>query len=135
MKSNAGLSFLLAALAMGAGSLTAHHSTTAVFDTGKKVTITGTLTKVDWVNPHIVILVDAKGTGGAVDNWKLESNPPSWFRRVSVGRSDFAKGIGQTVTVEANPAKDGTMYGYMVKITFADKTSLELVLPGQEDSK
>jgi hypothetical protein len=135
LKSNAGLSFLLAALAMGAGSLTAHHSTTAVFDTGKKVTITGTLTKVDWVNPHIVILVDAKGTGGAVDNWKLESNPPSWFRRVSVGRSDFAKGIGQTVTVEANPAKDGTMYGYMVKITFADKTSLELVLPGQEDSK
>ncbi len=135
MKSNAGLSFLLAALVMGAGSLTAHHSTTAVFDTGKKVTITGTLTKVDWVNPHIVILVDAKGTGGAVDNWKLESNPPSWFRRVSVGRSDFAKGIGQTVTVEANPAKDGTMYGYMVKITFADKTSLELVLPGQEDSK
>jgi hypothetical protein len=125
----------LAALVMGAGSLTAHHSTTAVFDTGKKVTITGTLTKVDWVNPHIVILVDAKGTGGAVDNWKLESNPPSWFRRVSVGRSDFAKGIGQTVTVEANPAKDGTMYGYMVKITFADKTSLELVLPGQEDSK
>ena len=135
MKSNAGLFLILAALVMGAGSLTAHHSTTAVFDTGKKVTITGTLTKVDWVNPHIVILVDAKGNGGAVDSWKLESNPPSWFRRVSVGRSDFAKGIGQTVTVEANPAKDGTMYGYMVKITFADKTSLELVLPGQEDSK
>ena len=123
---------LLAALVSGAGTLAAHHSTTAVFDTAKKVTVTGTLTKVDWVNPHIVVLVEAKG---GAEMWKLESNPPSWFRRVNVGRSDFAKGLGQTVTVEANPAKDGTLYGYMVKITFADKTSLELVLPGQDESK
>ena len=130
------LAFLLAALVFGAGTLGAHHSTTAVFDTAKKITVTGTLTKVDWVNPHIVILVEGKvNGGGSPETWRLESNPPSWFRRVSVGRSDFAKGLGQTVTVEANPAKDGTMYGYMVKITFADKTSLELVLPGQEDSK
>jgi hypothetical protein len=126
---------LAVALIAGSGTLAAHHSTTAVFDTAKRVTVTGTLTKVDWVNPHIVILVDAKGNGGAVENWRLESNPPSWFRRVSVGRSDFAKGIGQTVTVEANPAKDGSMYGYMMKITFADKTSLELVAPGREEGK
>ena len=123
---------LVVALLAGGGTLAAHHSTTAVFDTSKKVTVTGTLTKVDWVNPHIVVFIDAKGGS---EMWKLESNPPSWFRRVNVGRTDFAKGIGQMVTVEANPAKDGTLYGYMTKMTFADKTSLELVLPGREDGK
>jgi hypothetical protein len=126
---------LLLTLLCAAGSLWAHHSTTAVFDVSKKVTITGTLTKVDWVNPHIVVFIDAKGNGGGVDTWKLESNPPSWFRRVSVGRADFAKALGQPVTIEANPAKDGGLYGYLVKITFQDKTSLELVLPGGADSK
>lgn len=135
MRLNLHLPFLFVALAVGAAPLGAHHSTTAVFDTGRRVTVTGTLTKVDWVNPHIAILVEAKRNGGGMDMWRLESNPPSWFRRVSVGRSDFAKGLGQTVTVEANPAKDGTLYGYMVKITFADKTSLELVAPGQADNK
>jgi len=125
LKSNLRSAFVIAALVVGCASLVAHHSTTAVFDTARKVTITGTLTKVDWVNPHIVLLVDAKGSGGT-DMWKLESNPPSWFRRVNANRADFAKALGQTVVIEANPAKDGSLYGYMMKITFADKTSLEL---------
>ena len=106
----------------GAGSLRAHHSTTAVFDTAKITTVTGTLTKVDWVNPHIVCLLEAKG-----QSWRLESNPPSWFRRVNVGRADFAKALGQTVSIDAYPAKDGTLYGYLIKIVFEDKTSLELI--------
>ena len=110
-----------------ASSMWSHHSTTAVFDVSKKVTVTGTLTKVDWVNPHIVVLVDAKDSDGIVAAWKFESSPPSWFRRVSVGRQDFAKAIGQTVVVEANPAKDGTLYGYLVRIKYQDGTSLEIV--------
>jgi hypothetical protein len=126
---------LLVTLLCAAGSVWAHHSTTAVFDVSKKVTVTGTLTKVDWVNPHIVVLLDVQKSGGAIDMWRLESNPPSWFRRVSVGRADFAKALGQTVTVEANPAKDGSLYGYLVKITFPDKTSLELLDPSRADAK
>jgi hypothetical protein len=92
-----------------------------------RVTITGTLTKVDWVNPHIVVFLDAKGDNGNVENWRMETNPPAWFRRVGVSRNDLAKGIGQTVTVEGNRAKDGNLYMYMLKITFADGSSLELV--------
>ena len=107
---------------IAAGSLWAHHSTTAVFDMGKKVQVTGVLNRVEWINPHIVVTVDAKG-----ENWRLESNPPSWFRRVGVNRGDFAKAAGQTVTVEAVRAKDGTLYGYMQKLTLADGTSWELV--------
>ena len=61
----------------------AHHSPSAVFDMSKEFTLSGTLTKVDWINPHIVVFMDAKKDDGSVENWKFESNPPSWFRRVS----------------------------------------------------
>jgi hypothetical protein len=117
---------LVALLAL-ASSAWAHHSPSAEFDMAKRVTLTGTLTKVDWVNPHIVVFLDAKGAGGNVESWRMESNPPAWFRRVGVSRNDLAKGIGQTVTVEGNRAKDGNLYMYMLKITFADGSSLELV--------
>jgi hypothetical protein len=118
---------LVVAIVFAAGTLWAHHSPSAEFDMTKKFNLSGTLTKVDWINPHIVIEVDAKGDGGKVQNWRFESNPPSWFRRVGVSRSEIAKGIGQTVTVEAVRAKDGTLYGYMQKLVLADGTSWELV--------
>jgi Family of unknown function (DUF6152) len=107
---------------VGAAVLSAHHSTTAEFDVTRRMTLTGTLTKVDWVNPHIVVFMDAKA-----EAWKFESNPPAWFRRVGVSRADFAKAIGQTITVEGNRAKDGSLYGYLLKVTFAGGNSLELV--------
>ena len=87
----------------------------------------GHLTKIDWINPHIVIAMDAKSDGGKIDRWTFESNPPSWYRSVGLARADFAKALGQTVTVEGLPARDGTLFGYMQKITLPDGTSLELV--------
>ena len=81
-----------------AGSLQAfaHHSTTAEFDVQHRMTVSGTLTKVDWVNPHIVVFIEAKDEKGpgSTAAWKFESNPPAWFRRVGVSRADFAKAIG-----------------------------------------
>ena len=93
----------------------------------KPFAVKGTLTKVDWVNPHIVIFIDAAGADGAAETWKFESNPPSWFRHVGLARADFAKAVGQTVTVEGMRARDGTLFGYMRKIKMPDGTSLELV--------
>jgi hypothetical protein len=107
--------------------LSAHHSPTAVFDMTKKFTLAGTLTQVDWINPHIVVFMDAKKDDGSVETWKFESNPPSWFRRVGLARNDIAKAIGQTVTVEGARAKNGSLYGYLLKITFLDGSSLELL--------
>ena len=108
-------------------SLEAHHSPSAIFDMAKHVVVTGTLTKIDWINPHIVLAIDAKGDGGKVDQWTFQSNPPSWFRGVGLARADFAKAIGQMVTVEFVPARDGALYGYMQKIKLPDGTSLELI--------
>ena len=81
-------------------------------------------------------IIDAKGEGGAgTAAWKFESNPPAWFRRVGVSRADFSKAVGQTVTVEGNRAKDGSQYGYLLKITYADGNSLELVPPQATDNR
>ncbi len=93
----------------------------------KRFTVSGTLTKVEWINPHIVVTVDAKG-----ENWRLESNPPSWFRRVGVNRSDFAKAVGQTVTVETVRAKDGTWFRGDYRVIFLDGTTLTLTKNDRE---
>ena len=108
------------------GLLLAHHSPSAIFDMKKKVTLKGTVTKVDWVNPHIVVFMDAKGDDGSVVNWKFESNPPRWFTKVGVNRADFAAAIGQTVTVEIVSAIDGSKYGYLQKITFPNGNQISL---------
>ena len=119
----AGAVLLLAAVP----SARAHHSPSAIFDMSGRISVTGTLTKIDWINPHIVIAMEAKGDSGAVDRWTFESNPPSWYRSVGLARADFAKAIGQTVTVEGVRARDRSLFGYMQKITLPDGTSLELI--------
>jgi hypothetical protein len=101
-----------------------HHSISAVFDESKSISITGTLTKVEWINPHIAVMVDAPA-GGGVDTWRFQSSPPAWWKGVGVNRADFAKAVGQTVTVGAFAAQDGSRYGYLRKITFANGDSLE----------
>lgn len=105
----------------------AHHSPSAIFDMSRRISVTGTLTKIDWINPHIVIAMEAKGDSGKIDHWTFESNPPSWYRSVGLARADFAKAVGQTITVEGVRARDGTLFGYMRKIKLPDGTSLELV--------
>ena len=81
-------------------SLWAHHSPSAIFDMSKRIALGGTLTKIDWVNPHIVVYIDGKAEDGKTENWVFESNPPAWFRRLGVTRNDFAKAIGKAITVE-----------------------------------
>ena len=58
----------------------AHHNMTAIFDFNDRVTLTGTLTKVDWRNPHIYLTVDVKNAGGATESWQAEGPSPTWFR-------------------------------------------------------
>jgi len=120
---------------LAAGSLWAHHSPSSIFDMSKKFTLTGTLTQVEWVNPHIAVYIDAKKADGGVENWKFESAPPSLLRRLGVSSAEFKKEIGNAATVEGNRAKDGSTYGFMQKITFADGNSYEMVNPNTVDSK
>jgi hypothetical protein len=113
-------------VAIAASSLWAHHSTTAVFDMSKKVQVTGTLNRVEWINPHISIFVDVKGEHG-LEAWHFEGSPPAWFRRVGVNKNDIAKAQGQMITLDGVRAKDGSLYAYLQKITFADGSTIETV--------
>jgi hypothetical protein len=123
---------IIFATLLAVAPLWAHHGLTAIFDNSKKLTLTGTLTEVDWQNPHIVVLIDSKKDDGSVEMWKLESNPPAWFKRLGITRNDFAKAIGTTIKVEGLRAKDGSPYGYLQKITFSEGNSLELVDQNQK---
>ena len=114
-------------LLLATASIWAHHSPSAIFDMGKRISVTGTLTKIDWINPHIVLAMEARGDGGTIDHWTFESNPPSWYRSVGLARADFAKALGQTVTVEGVRARDGKLFGYMQKIKLPDGASLDLI--------
>jgi hypothetical protein len=125
----------LCATLLAAGTARAHHSPSSIFDMANKFTLSGTLTQVEWVNPHIAIYIDVKKADGTgVENWKFESAPPSWLRRVGVNSADFKKAIGQMVTVEGNKARDGSPYGFLQKITFADGNSLAMVSPNDINS-
>ena len=110
---------------LGTASLRAHHSA-VLFDLSKTFTVTGTMTKLDWRNPHVGVFVDVKGDTGTIEAWEFETGAPSWFKGRSLGRSDFEKAIGQRVTVEAVRAKDGTPYGYLYKFAFPDGNIVEL---------
>ena len=106
-------------LALAAVPLAAHHSITAEFDTSKSFSVQGTLTKIEWVNPHSYIYVDAKDDKGAVTNYSFEAGPPGNLRRAGVLRTMLS--VGDAVTIDAYAAKDGTKHLGLVKaIHFAD---------------
>jgi hypothetical protein len=106
----------LVALAM---PVTAHHSVTAEFDTSKSFTVSGTITKLEWVNPHVYVYVDAKDDKGNVTPYSFESGPPGNLRRTGVLKTMFS--VGDLVTIDAEVAKDGSKHlGHLKAVHFAD---------------
>jgi hypothetical protein len=84
----------------------AHHSFEAEYDSGKVVTISGTVTKLDWINPHAFVVIDSKDETGTVRSYRVEMGPPYALQRGGWKR-DTVK-IGDRVTVEgAASAKNG----------------------------
>jgi hypothetical protein len=97
---------ILAALTLGTGA-GAHHSVAGQFDAAQRTTITGTVSKVDWINPHVYIYVDVADEKGAVTTWRLESLPTAMLRKAGL-TSEMIKGGGQKVTAAALMARNGT---------------------------
>jgi hypothetical protein len=96
----------------------AHHSLTAEFDPTRNFSVTGVLSKVEWANPHIFVYVDVK-KDGKVDTYAFECGPPVAFSRAGVKKADFK--IGDTVTITAMAAKDGTkLLGRLNLIKYSD---------------
>jgi hypothetical protein len=113
--------FLALAFSLLAGVAIAHHNMTALFDFNDRVSLTGTLTKVDWRNPHTYMTVEVKGANGAVEEWLVEGPAPSFFRIRDFGKADFENNIGKTVKVELSRARDKSKSGLIRTFELPDK--------------
>jgi Family of unknown function (DUF6152) len=96
----------------------AHHSFAAQYDRNKPVTLTGPVTKIDWINPHARIFIDAKDATGKIVNWEIELGAPAILLRN--GWTKKAITIGESVTVSGSLAKDGSNLANATSVTLAD---------------
>ncbi|MGH9385858.1 MAG: DUF6152 family protein [Vicinamibacterales bacterium] len=107
--------------------LTAHHSFAAQYDRNKPVTLTGAVTRIEWMNPHVYFYIDVKESAGTV-NWAIEGGAPNTLYRAG-WRKDSLK-IGDVVTVQGHLARDGARLANMQTATLSDGRQ---VLGGRQD--
>jgi hypothetical protein len=110
---------VIAALSMAGASLSAHHSF-AVFDMTSEKTITGTVSKFEWTNPHTFIFVDAPNDKGVIETWAIEGMSPNYLGRR--GWSKTSVKPGDKITVTVRPLKDGKAGGMFVRALLDGKT-------------
>ena len=112
------LALVAGACVAGTMPVWAHHSFAAEYDSNQLITLKGTISKVEWTNPHIYVYLDVKDAGGKVTTWSLEGYPPNTLKRTGFSR-DLLK-IGDEITATAYKSKDGTNTGAGREFTFSD---------------
>ena len=103
------LSVIAAGLALCVTSalpILAHHSFAAEYDDKKPVTLQGTITKVEWINPHIWVYLDAKDASGKAAKWQCEGGAPNSLTRNGWNKNSLK--VGDAVTIDGYLAKDGS---------------------------
>ena len=96
----------------------AHHSFAAEYDANKPVTLTGTVTKMAWINPHSWIYIDVKKPDGNVENWAVEAGPPGTLIRAGFTKESLS--AGTVIKVNGYRAKDGALRANGRDITLPD---------------
>jgi hypothetical protein len=117
MKANLVVAISAFGLAASVMPVLAHHSVPAVFDVSRTIIVQGVVTRIEWVNPHARLWVDAKNEDGTVSNWELELPPPNALKRE--GGLDFVK-QGDQVTVNVWRALDGSRLAHTLTLTTQD---------------
>lgn len=108
-------------LALAGRPVVAHHSEAAEYDSNKPVKVTGVITKVEWLNPHVWFYVDVKDASGKVTTWGFSNAPPGALMRRGITKDRLK--IGAEVTVEGVRAKDGSNNASGRRVTYADGTN------------
>jgi hypothetical protein len=108
----------MAVLALSTGTALAHHSFAAQYDANKPVTLKGTVSKVEWTNPHARFYVDVRDENGTVTNWNLELASPNVLVRNGWTRKSL--NVGDEIVVEGSLAKDGSKMANARVVRLAD---------------
>jgi len=103
------------------GSVSAHHSVQAQFDIHKTFTVSGTVSKVEWINPHSYLTINVKDADGKNQKWAFELGGPGALRRAGMSREDRG-GLkpGDEVTASGLAAKDGSNSGFLQELKLGD---------------
>jgi hypothetical protein len=118
MKTTTRIVMLIVAMTVLALPVFAHHSAVAEYDLEKPVKVQGTVTRVEWSNPHIWFYVDVKNPDGSVTNWGFSGGAPGVLQRRGISRTALKP--GDVVKVEGFRAKDGSSNGSGNTVTFED---------------
>ena len=102
----------------------AHHSVQAEFDIRKTFTITGTIAKIEEINPHSFMTLNVKDASGSIQKWAFEFGGPGQLRKAGLARDGLK--AGDQVTIKALAAKDGSMSGLLQELTLPDGRVLKL---------
>ena len=102
----------------------AHHSFASEFDINRPIQLTGTVTKVEWINPHAWIYVDVKKPDGTIENWAVETGTPNTLLRRGLKKTDLPPGTA--LKVAGFQARDGTAKANGVNVTFSDGRALTI---------
>ena len=122
MRTKIAVALVITGLLLAAAPAWAHHAFGAEFDIDKPIKLTGTLTKVEWINPHAWLHIDVKAPDGTVTDWMVEGGSPNTLLRHGFTRNTLE--VGTVIIVSGFQAKDGTNKANGKDITFQDGRKL-----------
>ena len=101
-----------------ASAAESHHSFSAIFDAAKPVMLTGTVTRIEWMNPHTWVYLDVKKDDGSVEAWSFEMGSPNRLMRYGWNQNSLP--TGATVTITGSQARDGSHKAAVDTVTLSD---------------
>ena len=113
---------LVAFIAVLSATVLAHHGRGATYDMKKRVSLKGTVSRVEWRNPHVLIYMDVKDDDGKVVTWGFENSGVSTLAQEGYNRNTLK--VGQPITAIVNPAANGAPTAIVVKIILADGSEI-----------